>query len=58
MTGCCANGSPAVAVADGWVAITSLFAVPKLTVIGGLVIGTVLTLFVVPLLYGAFERGK
>jgi len=29
-----------------------------LTVIGGLVIGTVLTLFVVPLLYGAFERGK
>jgi len=29
-----------------------------LTVIGGLVIGTILTLFVVPLLYGAFERGK
>lgn len=29
-----------------------------LTVIGGLVIGTVLTLFVVPVLYGAFERGR
>ena len=29
--GCCANGTPATAVADGWVAMTSLFAAPGTT---------------------------
>src|SRR5438552_3174552 len=38
MTGCCANGTPAVALEDGCVWIVSLLAAPALTVIAGLVL--------------------
>src|SRR5437762_6114259 len=38
MTGCCAHGTPAVAVDEGCVWIVSLLAAPAFTVIGELVV--------------------